>query len=340
MEYTTLGHSGAVVSRAALGTMTFGASTDEDEAKRQLEYFFDRGGNFIETADIYNSGASESIIGDWLATLEPLARSRVFLASKARFPVGVDPRDAGLSRRHLRRALDESLRRLQVDHIDLYQLHAWDPLTPIEESIDFLADAVRAGKIAYAGLSNFTGWQIATAASLAKGRFPLVSMQPQYNLLVREVEWEILPASRYAGLGLLPWSPLGGGWLTGKYTRDRTPDGDTRLGDNLDADGMEAWGRRKGLPRTWDVLAALERIAESRQVSMANVALAWLAMRPGVTSVILGARTVDQLADNLDSIDLVLLRDEIEALDTASDPVPSDYPYGAPGREQRTREIA
>lgn len=340
MEYTTLGHSGAVVSRAALGTMTFGASTDEDEAKRQLEYYFDRGGNFIETADIYNAGASEIIIGNWLATLEPITRSRVFLASKARFPVGVDPRDAGLSRRHLRRALDQSLRRLKVDHIDLYQLHAWDPVTPIEESIDFLDDAVRAGKIAYAGLSNFTGWQIATAASLAKDRFPLVSMQPQYNLLVREVEWEILPASRYAGLGLLPWSPLGGGWLTGKYSRDCSPVGDTRLGDNPDADGMESWDRRKDLARTWNVLAAVERVAESRQVPMANVALAWLAMRPGVTSVILGARTVDQLADNLESIHLVLHTDEIEALDTASDPTPSDYPYGAPGQEQRTREIA
>jgi aryl-alcohol dehydrogenase-like predicted oxidoreductase len=320
--------------------MTFGTSTGKDEAIRQLEHYFSRGGTFVETADIYNSGESECIVGEWLTTLDPLARSRVFLASKGRFPVDVDPRDAGLSRRHLRRALDASLRRLRVDHIDLYQLHAWDPLTPIDESIDFLDDAVRAGKISYAGLSNFTGWQIAIAASLAKGRFPLVSMQPQYNLLVREVEWEILPASQYAGLGLLPWSPLGGGWLTGKYTRDRAPQPTTRLGDNPQADGMESWSRREGIPRTWNVLAAVKRVAESRNVSMANVSLAWLAARPGVTSVILGARTVEQLSDNLDSIDLVLAPDEIEALDAASDPLAADYPYGTPGQEQRTREIA
>ncbi|WP_345763034.1 aldo/keto reductase [Diaminobutyricibacter sp. McL0608] len=340
MKYTTLGRSGAVISQAALGTMTFGSSTDGDEAKRQLASYLDHGGNFVETADIYNSGASECIIGEWLSSLEPITRSRVFLASKARFPVGVDPRDAGLSRRHLRRALESSLRRLEVDHIDLYQLHAWDPLTPIDESIDFLDDAVRAGKISYVGLSNFTGWQIATAAAQAKGRFPLVSMQPQYNLLVREVEWEILPASRHAGLGLLPWSPLGGGWLTGKYTRDLAPHGDTRLGENPDADGMEAWGRRKDLARTWDVLAALRRIAESRNVSMANVALAWLASRPGIASIILGARTADQLVHNIESFDLDLDPDEIESLDAASDPAPSDYPYGAPGIEQRTRSIA
>lgn len=181
MRYTTLGSSGAVVSTQALGTMTFGSSTPEEEAREQLETYMDAGGTMIETADIYNDGAAETIVGEWLSHLQPRDRARMFLATKGRFPVGVDPRDAGLSRRHLRRALDASLQRLSIDHVDLYQLHAWDPLTPLEESLGFLEDAVAAGKVTYAGLSNFTGWQIAAAASLARGRFPLVSMQPQYT---------------------------------------------------------------------------------------------------------------------------------------------------------------
>lgn len=339
MQYTTLGRSGAVVSRLALGTMTFGSATDADEAHRQLDIFTSTGGTLVETADIYNNGAAEQIIGSWLQRLDGVARSRVFLASKARFPVGVEPRDSGLSRRHLRRALDASLTRLAVDHIDLYQLHSWDPLTPIEESLDFLADAVQAGKISYGGLSNFTGWQIAKAASYAQGRLPLVSLQPQYNLLVREVEWEILPACQDAGLGVLPWSPLGGGWLTGKYSRSQKPAQVTRLGDNPDADGMEAYSRRSGLERTWRVIDALKAIATRTETSPASVALAWLLARPAVTSVILGARTTAQLAENLAAGEIALESEELVELDVASDPVAADYPYGLPALEQRSHSL-
>ena len=339
MHYTTLGRSGAVVSRLALGTMTFGATTDEADAREQLNLYSELGGTLIETADIYNAGAAETIIGGWLSDLDSVSRSRVFLASKGRFPVGVDPRDAGLSRRHLRRALDWSLTRLGVDHIDLYQLHAWDPLTPIDESIDFLNDAVAAGKISYGGLSNFTGWQIATAAGLAAGRFPLVSMQPQYNLLVREVEWEIIPASVNAGLGVLPWSPLGGGWLTGKYSKDARPQPETRLGDNPEGDGMEAWNRRSGLERTWAVVDALKSIAEDHQVLSPQIALAWLLAQPGITSVILGSRSVTQLGENLESINVILTPEDLALLNRVSDPGASDYPYGLPGIEQRTRTL-
>ena len=340
MQYATLGRSGAVVSRFALGTMTFGSATGPEEASEQLDVYAAQGGTFVETADVYNEGAAERIVGSWLTRLGPAERSRVFLASKGRFPVGVDARDAGLSRRHLRRALDASLSRLGVDHIDLYQLHAWDPLTPLEESLDFLADAVQSGKISYGGLSNFTGWQISKAVDYARGRFPLISMQPQYNLLVREVEWEIIPACIDGGLGVLPWSPLGGGWLTGKYSRDERPTGSTRLGENPNATGMEAYDRRNTLDRTWNVVDTLSTIAESRGLSSAQIALAWLTAQPGVTSVILGARTVSQLSYNLSAADVSLDASELDLLKMASDPRPADYPYGESGIEQRSRSVS
>jgi aryl-alcohol dehydrogenase-like predicted oxidoreductase len=339
VKYSTLGNSGAVVSNRALGTMTFGSSTDEAEARRQLDLFLNVGGTLVETADIYNDGASETIVGRWLEDLKPLDRSRIFLASKGRFPVGVEPRDAGLSRRHLARALNASLTRLNVDHIDLYQLHAWDPLTPLEESLGFLDDAIAAGKVAYAGLSNFTGWQIQAAADLARGRFPLISMQPQYSLLVREIEWEIVPACAHNGLGILPWSPLGGGWLSGKYSLDVPPPPSTRLGDNPDSEGMEAWHRRNRLRRTGQVLTALKTVAAEIDATAAQVALAWLETRPHVTSIILGARTAKQLRENLAAGALQLAAAHQAALDDASDPQPSDYPYGPPGIEQRSRTI-
>lgn len=338
MEYRLLGRSGCAVSTYALGTMTFGAEGDEAEARRQLDRFVTAGGTLVETADVYAGGRSEQIVGRWLAELSPEDRSRVVLAGKGRFPVGVEPRDSGLSRRHLRRALDASLGRLGVEHLDLYQVHSWDPLTPLEETVGFLADAVGAGKVGYVGLSNFIGWQVSAFAALAAGRFPLVSMQPQYSLLVREVEWEIVPASRHAGLGLLPWSPLGGGWLTGKYRRDVRPTGATRLGEDPER-GVEAYDRRGGSERTWRVLDALAEVARGRGAPMSQIALAWLHDRPGVSSVILGARTVEQLEKNLGAVGLRLEPVETAVLDAASDPVPADYPYGRPGVEQRSRVL-
>ena len=338
MRYGMLGRSGAVVSKLALGTMTFGAETSPDEAHAQLDVYTDAGGTLLETADVYSGGVSEEIVGAWLAAKAPAVRDGLFLAGKGRFPVGVAPRDAGLSRRHLRRALDASLRRLGVDHLDLYQVHAWDPLTPLEETLGFLEDAVSSGRITYAGLSNFTGWQIAQAAASVRGRFPLISMQPQYNLLAREVEWEILPASVANGLGVLPWSPLGGGWLTGKYSRTERPVGATRLGEDPER-GVEAYASRSAEERTWRVLDEVQRIADSRGVSMAGVALAWLDAQPAVSSIILGARTVAQLEDNLASVDIRLDDEELAVLDAASDPEPSPWPYGAAGLEQRSRTI-
>jgi len=337
VEYRTLGTSGAVISTYALGTMTFGNETDEARAHAQLDRYVEAGGNFVDTADVYNAGVSEEIIGRWLAKKS----GDVMLATKGRFPTGEGPNDVGTSRRHLRQALEASLRRLGVDHVDLYQLHAWDPITPLDETLSFLEDAVRAGKISYGGLSNFTGWQLQKACDLIahRGWSRLVTLQPQYNLLVREIEWEIVPAAQENALGLLPWSPLGGGWLTGKYSFDEEPAGATRLGENPDR-GVESWYRRSRNQRVRDVVDAVREIAGKRGISMAQVALAWLVDRPTVTSVILGARTLDQLDDNLAAADLHLTAEETATLDEASDPGAADYPYGGPGVAQRDRPIS
>jgi aryl-alcohol dehydrogenase-like predicted oxidoreductase len=341
MEHRLLGRSGCAVSTLALGTMTFGSETDEDGSRAQLDVFVESGGNLIDTADVYSGGASEEIVGRWLASTAPEARDTVVIATKGRFPTGPDANDVGLSRRHLHRAVDASLRRLGVDCIDLYQVHAWDPLTPLDETLRALDGMVRAGKIRYVGLSNYTGWQVQKAVGSARehGLEAPVTLQPQYNLLVREVEWEIVPACLDTGLGLLPWSPLGGGWLTGKYRRDTAPAGATRLGEDPDR-GVEAYSRRSTQERTWDVVDAVRGVAERRGVSMAQVALSWLVDRPAVTSVILGARSLEQLKDNLAAGDMHLDADDTAVLDAASDPAPADYPYGGPGDEQRSRLIS
>jgi aryl-alcohol dehydrogenase-like predicted oxidoreductase len=340
MEYRTLGHSGCVVSTLAVGTMTFGSESDEATSHAQLDVFFEAGGNLIDTADVYSRGRSEEIIGRWLARQPAEVRDRVVLATKGRFTTGPAPNDVGLSRRHLRAALHASLRRLGVDSVDLYQLHAHDPLTPPEETLRFLDDAVRAGEIAYVGLSNYTGWQLQQFVDIAEFRSLVrpITLQPQYNLLAREIEWEVVPACLANGLGLLPWSPLGGGWLTGKYTRQERPTGATRLGEDPGR-GVEAYDRRSGSPRTWDVIDAVSAIAGGRGLSMAEVALAWLVDRPGVCSVILGARTVEQLRENLGAAELHLNAEELNRLDAASDPAPADYPYGGPGVDQRARSL-
>jgi aryl-alcohol dehydrogenase-like predicted oxidoreductase len=339
MEYRTLGRSGCAVSALCLGTMTFGDESDQQVSHAQLDRFVEAGGTFVDTADVYSAGESERIIGHWIASRPADVTERIVLATKGRFPMADDPNGHGLSARHLTRALDASLARLGVDAVDLYQAHAWDALTPLDETLRTMDGFVRSGKIHYYGFSNFTGWQLTKAVHLARelGLAAPVSLQPQYNLLVREIEWEIVPAALDAGLGLLPWSPLGGGWLTGKYLRDQRPSGATRLGDNPSR-GMEAYDRRN-TARTWDVIDAVHRIAEERGVSMAEVALAWVTDRPAVTSTILGARTLDQLEMNLRAADLHLTAEETAALDAASDLRAPDYPYGELGVGQRNRTI-
>ena len=339
MDYRTLGRSGCAVSNLALGTMTFGVETAEPGAHEQLDLFLEAGGTLVDTADVYGGGESERIIGSWLADRPVDLTGRVVLATKGRFPTADDPNGAGLSVRHLTRALDASLARLGVDRVDLYQAHAYDPVTPLEETLRTMDGFVRAGKVAYWGLSNFTGWQLTKLVQLAQamGVPAPVTLQPQYSLLVREIEWEIVPAALDAGMGLLPWSPLGGGYLSGKYTREPRPAAGTRLGDDPGR-GMEAWERR-GTDRTWAVIDAVQGVAEARGVSMAEVALAWVTGRPGVTATILGARTTEQLRTNLGAADLHLSAAETAALDAASDPHPPDYPYGELGVDQRDRTL-
>jgi aryl-alcohol dehydrogenase-like predicted oxidoreductase len=339
MEHRLLGNSGTVVSSLTLGTMTFGSEADEPTSHAIIDAFVAGGGTFIDTADVYTAGTSETIIGRWLRD-HPEEAKQVVLATKGRFPMGEGPNDVGLSRRHLRTALDASLTRLGVDHIDLYQMHAWDALTPIDETLTFLNDAVTAGKIGYYGFSNYLGWQLTKAVhrAIALHLAPPVTLQPQYSLLVRDIEHEVVPASLDAGIGLLPWSPLGGGWLTGKYVRDQAPTGASRLGENPER-GMEAWAARNGDERTWNILDAVQAIASDHGATASQVAIAWLLAQPAVTSVILGARTVDQLVDNLGSSDVELTADELTRLGDASAPRIDDYPYGTAGRAQRNRNL-
>ena len=340
MRYRTLGRSGAVVSTQALGTMTFGAESDEQTSGELLTAFVERGGTLVDTADVYSSGVSEEILGRWLGK-HPTEAAQVVIATKARFPMAKGPNDVGLSRRHLRTALDDSLRRMGVDHIDLYQMHAWDELTPLEETLRFLDDAVTAGKIGYYGFSNYLGWQVTKAAHVAAahGWVAPVTLQPQYNLLVRDIEHEVVPACLDAGMGLLPWSPLGGGWLTGKYERDVPPTGPTRLGDNPER-GMEAWAARNADERTWRVVDCVRAVAREGGIPESQVALAWVAAQPAVTSVILGARTVAQLLDNMGAADLDLGEQALTRLTEASEPRVDDYPYGTAGRDQRHRSVS
>jgi len=260
------------------------------------------------------------------------------LVTKGRFPATTVLGAEGTSRRHLRRALDSSLRRLGRDHVDMYMAHSWDPLTPLEETLRFLDDAVTEGKVGYPGLSNFLGWQVQKAADVARsqGFAPPVAVQPSYSLLVREIEWEIVPACQENGLGLLCWSPLGGGWLSGKYRQGDHPAGATRLGEDPNR-GIEAYDGRSGSAQTWQILKTLEQAASARGATMAQIALAWVAQKPGVASVLVGARTLCQLQENLAAAVLTLTDEEMGQLDDVSAPQASDWPYGQAGVEQRTR---
>jgi aryl-alcohol dehydrogenase-like predicted oxidoreductase len=339
MRYRTLGNSGTVVSVQCLGTMTFGNEADEETSGRIIEAYIEAGGNFLDTADVYSAGISEQIIGRWLAS-HPTDAEQLVIATKGRFPMGPGANDYGASRRHLRDALDSSLARLGVDFVDLYQIHAFDALTPLEETLRFLNDAVSAGRIGSYGFSNFTGWQLTKAAWIAKvhGWAPPVTLQPQYSLLVRGIEHEIVPAALDQAIGLLPWSPLAGGWLSGKYRRDDVPTGATRLGTNPER-GMEAYGPRNEDEHTWRVLDALKSVADAVGSTQAAVALAWLDAQPAVTSTILGARTIEQLQQNLAAVDLRLDADQLETLTEASTPRTEVYPYGPQAVQQRHRPV-
>ncbi|HPZ50751.1 MAG TPA: aldo/keto reductase [Propionibacteriaceae bacterium] len=339
MEYRLMGKTGLSVSRLCLGTMTFGNETDEAGSHAQLDAFAEAGGTFIDTADVYSAGRSEEMVGSWLKKRSDIADGMV-IATKGRFPMANHPNGVGLSRRHLTQALDGSLRRLGVDCIDVYQVHAWDPLTPLDETIRFFDDAMAAGKIHYFGLSNFIGWQIAAVSERARaaGAPAPVMLQPQYNLLTRMIEVEVLPACQEYGIGIISWSPLGGGWLTGKYQRDHVPTGATRLGEDPKR-GMENYADRNAQEQVWEVLDAVEKVAQETGLTMAQVALAWVADRAMVIAPILGNRTMEQLTEALAMADVHLDAAHTTLLDDVSAPPLPEYPYGPRGVQQRSRPI-
>ncbi|MGZ0198743.1 aldo/keto reductase [Streptomyces sp. RM1] len=340
MKYRTLGNSGLAVSKLALGTMYFGSQNTEEEAFALLDAFTEAGGNLLDTSNVYSGSLSEQIIGRWLAARPSDVTDRVVLTSKGRYTTGPDVNDLGLSRRHLTRALDASLHRLGVETIDLYQMHGWDAHTPVEETLSFLDDAIRAGKIHYAGLSNFTGWQLQLTVSTAKamGVHVPLTLQQQYSLLSRESEFEMVPAALHNNIGLLPWSPLAGGFLTGKYQRGTTPAPGTRAGSD-DPLYRYVSAQYSSVDRNWATIDEVVRIAGETGATPAQVALSWIADRPGVTAPIFGARTLEQLHDSIAAADLTLDDEATTALDKVSAPTPGDYPYGAFGTSQRDRRL-
>jgi len=326
MEYRQLGNSGLRVSVLTLGTMTFGGvgwssmvgTTDVDGAKRQIGMCLDAGVNLIDTADVYSAGASEEIVGQALAD----RRDDVLLATKVRMPMGDGPNDAGLSRHHVIRGCEASLRRLGTDYIDLYQVHEWDGQTPLEETLGALDSLVQSGKVRYIGASNYAGWQLMKALGIAErdGLPRFVSQQIHYSLQARDAEYELVPLSLDQGLGILVWSPLAGGLLSGKYRRsDPNPEGTRRFAG---WDEPPVYDEDK----LYDTIDVLVEIGQSRGLSAARIALAYLIGQPGVTSVVVGARTDEQLADNLAAASVTLTDDERARLDDVS-AMPLLYPY-------------
>ncbi len=335
MEYRFLGRTGLRVSEFCLGGMYFGQETSEEESSRFMDYFVDAGGNFIDTADIYTQGRSEEVIGRWLKTRN---RYDVIIATKVRYPVGPGPNDAGLSRKHILEGVEASLRRLNTDYIDLYQMHCWDERTPLEETLSTLDMLVRSGKVRYIGASNHSGWQLQKSIDLSRqmGWERYICLQPQYNLLCRPTEWEVIPVCLNEGLGIIAWSPLRGGWLSGKYRRGMSePPSGSRIEAATDKGRGEAWDNYNN-DYTWQVVDALVAVAEAVGKTPAQVALNWLLQRPGVTAPILGPRTLDHLRENLAAGGWSLSQEHMERLNEASD-VRLPSPYGEIARGQLRR---
>ncbi len=327
MEYRLLGRSGLKVSTVTMGTMTFGRAksgvlghVDTREAKQQIDQCLAAGVNLIDTANVYAAGESEKIVGEALGK----KRADVLIATKVRFPMGKGPNGRGLSRHYIIAECERSLKRLNTDWIDLYQVHQWDGMTPLEETMEALDRLIQQGKVRYIGCSNYSGWHVMKALGVAKTdrRQPFVSQQIHYTLQAREAEYELVPIALDQGLGILVWSPLAGGLLSGKFTRK----------NSKGPKGTRHFGRKWREPpiynedRLFDIVDVLADIAKARKCSAARVALAWLIHQPGVTSVVIGGRTREQFADNLAAAELGLDADELKRLDEASRPDLA-YPY-------------
>lgn len=327
MEYRFLGKTGLKVSELCLGAMTFGWSTTEKDSLKIMDRFVDAGGNFIDTADVYSAGSSEEIVGRWL---KDKPREQLVIATKVRYSMGEGPNDIGTSRKHILAGVEASLRRLGTEYIDLYQIHSWDPITPLEETLSTLDGLIKQGKVRYIGASNFKGWQLQKAIEISRrmGWEPFVCLQPLYNLLDRGVELELIDVCQNEGLGIIPWSPLRGGWLSGKYQRGMTA---APEGTRVEMAEQRGWGETfsgYNTEHTWNLLDTLYAIAEEVDKTPAQVALRWLLQRPGVTAPIIAARVMNHLEDNLGAGGWSLTNEQMVQLTEASDkPIP--YPYDA-----------
>jgi aryl-alcohol dehydrogenase-like predicted oxidoreductase len=322
MKYRRLGNTGLLVSELCLGCMTFGREADEEASKQMISLFLQAGGNFVDTADVYADGASEEIVGRGIRGV----REEVVLGTKVYFPMGNGPNDRGLSRKHIMQGCEDSLRRLGTDYIDLYQVHCWDAATPLEESLSALTDLVRSGKVRYIGVSNFTGWQLMRSLDVSEthGFERFVCLQPQYSLVERNIEREVLPVCVEQGLGVIPWSPLGGGFLSGKYRRGEEPPEGSRIAGAEES--MEEYWARRATERNWATLEVVGRISEETGKSYAQISLNWLLRQDEVTAPIIGARTLEQLEDNIGAGGWELTEEQLEEL-SATGALEEVYPY-------------
>ncbi len=334
MEYRFMGRTGLQVSEICLGCQTFGWGADEPTAHALADCFVEAGGIFFDTSNTYNQGTSERMLGSWLK--QHGSRDQLVVSSKVFFAAGKGPNDTGLSRKHILAQVDGSLHRLQTDYIDLYQMHCWDASTPLEETLRALDDVVRAGKVRYIGASNYTASQLTRAIMLSEMhdwvRFDC--LQPEYSLLVRSTEWELLPLCAAEGIGVIAWSPLAGGWLSGKYRRGQPAPPDSRVGR---ADRWDDLPEQRESERTWQIIDALNEVSGECGKSISQIALNWLLQQPGVTAPIIGARTLTQLEDNLGSVGWSLNAEQIAKLNAASS-IPLPSPYNFIARYTRKRE--
>jgi aryl-alcohol dehydrogenase-like predicted oxidoreductase len=333
MEYRFLGNTGLKVSELAFGTQTFGWGADEKTAHALADLFVQAGGNLFDTADSYNSGVAESMLGSWLKARKN--RHSVIVATKVFFPTGDGPNDAGASRKHIFHSINESLDRLKTDYVDLYQIHCFDLSTPLEETLSALDDLVRAGKIRYMGASNYTASQLEKALMLSEIHQweSFSALQAEYSLIVRSTEWELLPLCKEEGVGFLAWSPVAGGWLTGKYGRNQPPPSNSRVGRK---DRWDDQPEQRESELTWRVIDNLIEIGKDCGKTPAQIALNWILQQPGITASILGVRTLEQLKENLGCIGWQLSEEEMNKLKKASD-VPLPYPYRFIERYTRRR---
>jgi len=333
MEYRFLGNTGLKVSELAFGTQTFGWGADEKTAHALADLFLEAGGNLFDTADSYNSGVAESMLGSWLKARKN--RHSVIVATKVFFPTGNGPNDAGASRKHIFHSINESLDRLKTDYVDLYQIHCFDLSTPLEETLSTLDDLVRAGKIRYMGASNYTASQLEKALMLSEIHQweSFSALQAEYSLIVRSTEWELLPLCKEEGVGFLAWSPVAGGWLTGKYGRNQPPPSNSRVGRK---DRWDDQPEQRESELTWRIIDNLIEIGKDCGKTPAQIALNWILQQPGITASILGVRTLEQLKENLGCIGWQLSEEEMNKLKKASD-VPLPYPYRFIERYTRRR---